>query len=680
MNTSTSTQRLLFCLAFVAISATILFGLFVGAASAQTFPTSTTSLTGYDATPPLFTRVDAREDDDHGSATVEAEFLDVDSDVDPESDSVQVTEAMVTGCVKTNRKINCKASGMKSGKHSMRVSVKDRYGNRSEREHTFEVTDRVAPIIDSVTATPQGVSVKYHDPAPSSGIASVVVYLDGVKLNCSTGGGGGCDNDHDEYDDDHDGYDSDRDDYDDDHDGYDDDHDGSDVDHDFYYSDSSGSHDSDGYYNSSDSDSGGSGSTGFNCPINGELGCGDHTVTVVVTDKAGNSATSTATVNSGADCTPPVTTDNAPAGWQNTDVTVTLACTDAGSGCASTTYELDAGATQIGAAVAVYGDGIHTISYRSTDVAGNAETTKTATVMIDKTPPDVTTSGDMTVELTSPSGASASFSAYAADALSGVGDPSCSSASGSTFPKGMTTVSCSATDVAGNTGTATFTVNVVDTTGPDVTYVGPNGTIITNSDPTIYGTARDASGGVTATVSIDGGPALSCIEDIVGNIHCPTTGGVSNPGPGVSYGYHTVVITATDSSGNTSLATGFFCKSSGAPYLEIFCPQYPSADFQWNSVTRVMTVTYTFSDNVSPGAYNVKIVTSSGNSNAGPLVCLTPMPQVVGDVLPGSPVRVAVAYKFPAGRVTSFSTAVTACADDQCGNTYYEAPPGIPAI
>ena len=40
----------------------------------------------------------------------------------------------------------------------------------------------------------------------------------------------------------------------------------------------------------------------------------------------------------------------------------------------------------------------------------------------------------------------------------------CAPLSGSTFALGSTTVTCSATDDTGLTGTATFTVKVVDTT------------------------------------------------------------------------------------------------------------------------------------------------------------------------------------------------------------------------
>ena len=43
----------------------------------------------------------------------------------------------------------------------------------------------------------------------------------------------------------------------------------------------------------------------------------------------------------------------------------------------------------------------------------------------------------------------------------------CAPASGSTFPLGATTVTCSVTDSAAHTTTDTFTVTVVDTTAPD---------------------------------------------------------------------------------------------------------------------------------------------------------------------------------------------------------------------
>ena len=95
--------------------------------------------------------------------------------------------------------------------------------------------------------------------------------------------------------------------------------------------------------------------------------------------------TRTATVR--IDTRAPQTSDNAPAGWQSGAVTLTLGPSDAASGIAGTTWTLDGGAAQRGTSVPVSGDGTHTVTYSSTDNAGNAEPTRTATVRIDGTAP-----------------------------------------------------------------------------------------------------------------------------------------------------------------------------------------------------------------------------------------------------------------------------------------------------
>ena len=62
-------------------------------------------------------------------------------------------------------------------------------------------------------------------------------------------------------------------------------------------------------------------------------------------------------------------------------------------GLATTTWELDGGATTAGTSVLVAapsdhsGDGARTITYRSTDAAGNLESTRTATVLVDTLAP-----------------------------------------------------------------------------------------------------------------------------------------------------------------------------------------------------------------------------------------------------------------------------------------------------
>ncbi len=138
---------------------------------------------------------------------------------------------------------------------------------------------------------------------------------------------------------------------------------------------------------------------------------GTHIVDYYSTDNAGNTeATETATIK--IDKVAPTTTisksgtpgDN---GWYKTDVTVTLTCTDATSGCASIKYRIDAGEWTTYSAAFTITTGTHTVDYYSIDAAGNQETQKTDTTKVDKVAPATTDnapsawqSSDVTVTLT----------------------------------------------------------------------------------------------------------------------------------------------------------------------------------------------------------------------------------------------------------------------------------------
>jgi large repetitive protein len=120
---------------------------------------------------------------------------------------------------------------------------------------------------------------------------------------------------------------------------------------------------------------------------------GLYDLRVTVTDRAGNSTTSAPVSNRRVDNTPPDTTDDAPAGYQSSDVTVNLSASDSGSGVSITEYSVDGGGYQAGSSVTIpapasgANDATHTISYFSADNAGNIEVPKATTVQIDATPP-----------------------------------------------------------------------------------------------------------------------------------------------------------------------------------------------------------------------------------------------------------------------------------------------------
>jgi hypothetical protein len=108
------------------------------------------------------------------------------------------------------------------------------------------------------------------------------------------------------------------------------------------------------------------------------------------------------------------------------------------------------------------------VTCSATDAHGNTgSATFTVTVtLVDTTPPVVIVPGALVAEPVGVNGAPVSFVATAVDNLDGPLTPACTPASGSTFAKGASSVTCTAADTRGNTGTATFTVTVTDTTAP----------------------------------------------------------------------------------------------------------------------------------------------------------------------------------------------------------------------
>ena len=101
-------------------------------------------------------------------------------------------------------------------------------------------------------------------------------------------------------------------------------------------------------------------------------------------DVAGNvEAANTATVR--IDSAPPTTTvSGVPTGWSKTAVSASFAATDALSGVAKTEYSTDGGSTwTAGSGATISAQGTTTLRYRSTDAAGNIETTQTVAVRVD---------------------------------------------------------------------------------------------------------------------------------------------------------------------------------------------------------------------------------------------------------------------------------------------------------
>ncbi len=104
-------------------------------------------------------------------------------------------------------------------------------------------------------------------------------------------------------------------------------------------------------------------------------------------DEAGNvSEAQTFTVK--IDRVPPVSTlTGVPAGWSRAKVTPVLSATDSASGVAEVSYRINGGDWLTGPLPQIAAAGVTTIDYKATDVAGNEEEMRTATVRIDSKAP-----------------------------------------------------------------------------------------------------------------------------------------------------------------------------------------------------------------------------------------------------------------------------------------------------
>jgi hypothetical protein len=164
------------------------------------------------------------------------------------------------------------------------------------------------------------------------------------------------------------------------------------------------------------------------------------------------------------------------------------------------------------------------------------QATGTVTVQ-DTTPPTVTAPANVSTSTDDPGGKAVTYGdATANDTVDGPLTPTCSPLSGSNFPVGTTTVTCSATDSHGNTGSASFTVTVSlnDTFPPVVTVPGD------------FSVETESTDGTTVTFS------ASANDDHDGPL-TPTC----SPGSGSTFpvGTTKVTCTATDSHGNTGSAS-----------------------------------------------------------------------------------------------------------------------------
>jgi hypothetical protein len=187
-----------------------------------------------------------------------------------------------------------------------------------------------------------------------------------------------------------------------------------------------------------------------------------YTSTITVTDGV-NSSTQSITVNVlDVDEIPPVISINGA-----NPITVELGSTysDAGAiadGGETVSLESNVDTAKVGS---------YTVTYSATDAAGNIGTATRIVNIIDTTKPIITIIGD--------NPATAEFGLTYTDAGATASDLSgdvtvITSGSVNTNVIGSYSLTYSATDASGNTGTSSRTIIVQDTTGPQITILGNN--------------------------------------------------------------------------------------------------------------------------------------------------------------------------------------------------------------
>ncbi|HEY0661424.1 MAG TPA: HYR domain-containing protein, partial [Lysobacter sp.] len=203
-----------------------------------------------------------------------------------------------------------------------------------------------------------------------------------------------------------------------------------------------------------------------------------------------------------------------------------------------------------------------TVTCTAADDAGNAASAISFIVQVrDTVAPVIASHANITAEATSAAGAVVSYTSPAtADAVDGPGVATCLPVSGSTFPLGLTTVTCQAQDAAGNIATPTsFTVNVRDTTAP---------TIAPHADVN-----ATATGNSSAVVNYDKPVASDLVDGPVFVTCAPASASTFN------VGNTTVTCSATDAAGNTATSTfavivsysfnGFFRPIDNLPVINV---------------------------------------------------------------------------------------------------------------
>ncbi|WP_170205870.1 kelch repeat-containing protein [Archangium gephyra] len=219
---------------------------------------------------------------------------------------------------------------------------------------------------------------------------------------------------------------------------------------------------------------------------------------------------------------------------------VTVAADSACRGCASVddgSYDPDGDETFscVQTPECPHALGSRKVTLTCTDDLGLSSSCEATVTVTDVTPPALVCPDETPVLECRDGGAVATYVTRATDNCGGV-TTACAPASGSTFPRGTTLASCSATDSAGNRASCDLPITVQDTQPPTLTLNGP--------DTVTLGCGTGASYTEQGATASD-----VCLGDLTAQVRISGTVDVSVPGS------YTLTYTVADLAGNTATTT-----------------------------------------------------------------------------------------------------------------------------
>jgi large repetitive protein len=319
---------------------------------------------------------------------------------------------------------------------------------------------------------------------------------------------------------------------------------------------------------------------------------GLHTFSVFAVDAAWNTSaplTDTYTLDREAPAPPVITMAPASPGNDPTPTWgIELAAGAAAASCSIDGAAYAACGSWFTADLSTAADGLHTISVRNADLAGNQSLATTGTYLLDRWAPGTPTitSPSTPSNVTAPTWGIASDAGTTTECRLDAGAwLTCNGSFTTTFgpgSDGVHVLTVRATDAAGNRGPEATTTYTLDTTPPSAPVIATAPANPSNSPTPIWTFTVDADS--TATCSLDGGPWIACASPYEVDLSSAPDG------------RHELAVRATDGVGNVGAsALSSFTLDRDAPEAPSItsAPSSPgsSATVSWSFTTPEGTTT-----------------------------------------------------------------------------------------